>query len=119
MQANLNNLTVNRNFSSPSSQAMHRSVLGDHWGIDLQHWPERTYLEVQPSSANAPAEYDITSSALSRSVPNERHGILNRGVKGKAGQRVADNSSDPIAALIGAIDGPDDWAAQHDHYLYG
>lgn len=24
-----------------------------------------------------------------------------------------------LAALIGTVDAPEDWAAQHDHYLYG
>ena len=26
---------------------------------------------------------------------------------------------DTLAQLAGALEGPEDWAAEHDHYLYG
>lgn len=29
------------------------------------------------------------------------------------------NAWDTLDALAGAIEGPEDWAAEHDHYLYG
>ena len=29
------------------------------------------------------------------------------------------NAWDALAQLTGALDGPEDWAAEHDHYLYG
>lgn len=29
------------------------------------------------------------------------------------------NAWDVLEAMTGAIDAPEDWAAEHDHYLYG
>ena len=35
-------------------------------------------------------------------------------------QEVGDgNAWDTLEGLIGTIEGPEDWAAEHDHYLYG
>lgn len=34
--------------------------------------------------------------------------------------RIAEgNAWDVLEAMTGAIDAPEDWAAEHDHYLYG
>jgi hypothetical protein len=30
-----------------------------------------------------------------------------------------ENAWEVLAALIGSVEGPADWASQHDHYLYG
>lgn len=31
----------------------------------------------------------------------------------------APNAWDVLESLIGTVEGPEDWAEQHDHYLYG
>jgi hypothetical protein len=29
------------------------------------------------------------------------------------------NTWDILSSLVGSVDAPEDWAKQHDHYLYG
>ena len=40
-------------------------------------------------------------------------------VEGTAATNGEENAWDVLAKLAGTVEGPPDWAAQHDHYLYG
>lgn len=48
--------------------------------------------------------------------PNARYQVTIEREVQEAGER---NAWDTLEGLIGAIQGPEDWAAEHDHYLYG
>jgi hypothetical protein len=40
-------------------------------------------------------------------------------VSGRRGPTAAVDAFDVLEALTGSIEAPADWAAEHDHYLYG
>lgn len=48
--------------------------------------------------------------------PNARYVVtVEREVDGAEGQ----SAWDVLEKLVGSVEGPRDWAAEHDHYLYG
>ena len=48
--------------------------------------------------------------------PNARYRLT---VEQETGQIEARSAWDVLESLAGTIEGPEDWAAEHDHYLYG
>lgn len=49
--------------------------------------------------------------------PNTRYSISIELPTSKAGD--AGNAWDELEVLAGSVEAPQDWAEQHDHYLYG
>ena len=49
--------------------------------------------------------------------PNNRYFVIAEEIP----EKTADNGDawDLLAALAGSVQAPEDWAAEHDHYLYG
>ena len=48
--------------------------------------------------------------------PNARYRLT---VEQEAGEVEARSAWDTLESLTGAVESPQDWAAEHDHYLYG
>lgn len=48
--------------------------------------------------------------------PNQRYIVT---IQPEPPTEQTDDGWDAIANLIGSIEAPTDWAAEHDHYLYG
>ena len=48
--------------------------------------------------------------------PNVRYQLT---VDREAGATDSPTAWDVLAPIVGAVEGPEDWAAEHDHYIYG
>lgn len=51
--------------------------------------------------------------------PNKRYVITIVSEDNNSSQVVCADAWDVLEDLAGTVDAPDDWASQHDHYLYG
>ena len=51
--------------------------------------------------------------------PNKRYVITIVSEDNNSSQVTAADAWDVLEDLAGTVDAPDDWASQHDHYLYG
>ena len=49
-------------------------------------------------------------------TPNVRYRVT---VEQEVAALAGENAWDILARLTGTVEGPTDWAAEHDHYLYG
>ena len=49
-------------------------------------------------------------------MPNVRYLVT---VEQEVAAIEGENAWDALARLTGTVEGPTDWAAEHDHYLYG
>ena len=47
------------------------------------------------------------------------HAVRRRGLRAKANRTGGLTGWDTIEKLVGTVPGPEDWAAEHDHYLRG
>lgn len=51
--------------------------------------------------------------------PNKRYLITIVSLDNNSSQVTAADAWDVLEDFAGTVDAPDDWASQHDHYLYG
>lgn len=49
-------------------------------------------------------------------TPNVRYQLT---IEGEVREMGEGSAWDILEGLIGTVQGPEDWAAEHDHYLYG
>jgi hypothetical protein len=48
--------------------------------------------------------------------PNQRYVVT---IQTEPAAKQVDDGWDAISNLVGSVEAPTDWAAEHDHYLYG
>jgi hypothetical protein len=57
------------------------------------------------------------SATLPLAQPGKHRARRQRGLG--RGKRLANTAWDEIAKLAGCVEGPADWAEEHDHYIHG